>query len=145
MVGLYVNLLCWVHVLYILESYHPWDLNMALRSKEDWTTYFCTIKTPDDASTTYAAIFHENHMTSEILADITADDHCQLGIGIFGDTKAILYHAKANTPATTIPLDTTTSPTTITILMKMPAAKPSIILHDMTTTILQISNQLECF
>ena len=84
-------------------------------------------------------------MTSEILADITADDLCQLGIGIFGHIKAILHHAKANTPATTIPLDTTTSPTTITILMKTPAAKPSIILHDMTTTILQILNQLECF
>ena len=60
---------------------------MALRSKEDWTTYFCTIKTPDDASTTYAAIFHENHMTSEILADITADDHCQLSIEYLGTRK----------------------------------------------------------
>ena len=46
-----------------------WDFYMVLHSKEDWTTYFRTINIPDDASTTYAAIFHKNHMTDEILAE----------------------------------------------------------------------------
>ena len=70
-------------------------------------------------------------MTDEILADITAADLRQLGIGIFGDIKTILHHAKENTPTTTIAPDTTTSQTTITTFMKTPAAKPPIILHDM--------------
>ena len=70
-------------------------------------------------------------MTDEILADITAADLRQLGIGIFEDIKTILHHAKENTPTTTIAPDTTTSQTTITTFMKTPAAKPPIILHDM--------------
>ena len=105
---------------------------MAQRSKEDWTTYFLTINIPDDASTNYAAIFYKNFMTNEILADTTADDLHQLGIGIFGNIKTILHHAKTNTPTTTIPPDTTTSPTTVHTFMKTPAAKPPIILNDMT-------------
>ena len=127
MVGLYVNIFWWVNMLLILENYHPWDLNMALWSKEDCTTYSHTINIHDDASTTYAAIFHKNHLTNEILADTTVNNLCQLGIRIFGDIKTIFHHAKANTPA-----NTTTSPTTITTFMKMPAAKPRIILHHMT-------------
>ena len=47
---------------------------MVLHSKADWTAYFHTINIPDDASTTYAAIFHENRMTDEILADTTANE-----------------------------------------------------------------------
>ena len=27
MIGLYVNILCWIDVLFILENYHPWDFN----------------------------------------------------------------------------------------------------------------------
>ena len=100
MIGLYVNILCWIDRLFILENYHPWDLNMALHRKEEWTTYFRTINIPDDASTTYATIFHENPMTDEILADIAAADLRQLGIRIFGDIKTILHHAKENTPTT---------------------------------------------
>ena len=103
-----------------------------LGSLEDWTTYFCTFDIPDDASITYATIFRENHMTDEILAHTTADNLRQLGIEIFGDIKTILYHGEANTPATTIPWDTTSFPTTITTFMKTPAAKLPIILHDMT-------------
>ena len=109
-----------------------WDFYMVLHSKEVWTTYFHTINIPDDASTTYATIFHKNHMTDEILADTTADNLRQLGIRTFGDIKTILHHAKVNTPATTKPPDTTTSPITITTFIKKPAAKPPIILHDMT-------------
>ena len=138
MVDLYANIFCWVDVLFILENYHPWDLNIALRSKEDWTTYFCTINIPDDASTTYAVIFHNNHMTAYILGDTTANNLCQLGIRIFGGIRTIIHHAKVNTPTTTIPpdtttipRDTTTSPTTLTTFMKT-AAKPPIILHDTT-------------
>ena len=86
-----------------------WDFYMVLHSKEDWTTYFRTINIPDDASTTYAAIFHKNHMTDEILAE------------------PLLINF-----ATTIPPDNTTSPTTINTFIKTPAAKPPIILHDMT-------------
>ena len=108
-----------------------WDFYMVLHSKEDWTTYFRTINIPDDASTTYAAIFHKNHDWWNSCWT-TADKLRQPGIRIFGDIKTILHHAKVNTPATTIPPDNTTSPTTINTFIKTPAAKPPIILHDMT-------------
>ena len=66
---------------------------MALCSREAWTTYFQNINIPDDVAATYATIFHTNQITTDTLADTTADDLCQLDIEIFGDIKAILHHA----------------------------------------------------
>lgn len=96
---------------------------MALRSKEEWTTYFRQINIPDDVSATYATIFHDNRITNEILADTTADDLRQMGIGVFGDIKTILNHAKVNRPTTTTSPDTSLPQTTATTFMKNPSCK----------------------
>ena len=65
---------------------------MALHSREAWNTYFQNINIPDDVAATYATIFNTNWITTNTLADTTADDLRQLGIEIFGDIKAILRH-----------------------------------------------------
>ena len=108
-----------------------WDFFMVLHSKEDWTTYFSTINLPDDASTTYAAIFHKNHMTDEILAEPLLTSFANQASEYLETSKLSSIMLKW----THLPLPyprSTTSPTTINTFIKTPAAKPPIILHDMT-------------
>ena len=91
--------------------------------------HFQNINIPDHVAASYATIFHTNWITTANLADTITNDLWQLGIEISGHIKAILHHARPTQPVSN-PEPLTINPTATFI--KTPAAKPPLILSDMT-------------
>ena len=69
---------------------------MALRSCEDWETFFIALKDiPVEEGKKYANLFATNRMTEKSLKTLEKQDLRDIGITLIGDIKTIMQHVQS--------------------------------------------------